>query len=112
IAYVGFALYNPARVENFLGLNAEMAGKFWDECLRSYLGTREGQILQEIEDKIRVVAFVRLVEWGGRHLNPNNPEETAERKLWVRELIRLLKTVDTLHFEDTLPAGMEPVDRS
>ena len=96
--YIGFGEYDPAVVAQFQGYSAATARKFWKQTLRAYLGTDDEEVITDAENKIRCVAYTRLIDWNRRHKNPGTEADRATAALWTRELLGLLERVDTLVF--------------
>ena len=96
--YVGFGEYDPEVVAQFQGYSADTARAFWDQTLRAYLGTDDQAVVTDAENKIRCVAYTRLIDWNRRHKNPGTEADRATAALWTRELLELLELVDTLAF--------------
>lgn len=97
-SYVGFGERDPGVVERFMGFSADVAKDFWRRSLCEYLGTDDEAAVDAVEDKVRCVAYTRLIDWGNRHFAPDNAENNATMELWKSELISLLDKVDSLDF--------------
>lgn len=98
-SYVGFGEYQPELIERFQGFSSEISQKFWRRALCGYLGTENEQAVTAVEDKIRCVAYIRLIDWSTRHHDMDVPDQKATRELWISELTHLLTSVDTLDFD-------------
>lgn len=97
ITYVGFGLVDPGVVEQFLGLPYPVAKRIWEVFLPRYFETDDSAYLEKAEEKIRLVAFVRLMRHTLRRgIRTENDKKTVE--LAKASLKELLKTVDTLEF--------------
>ncbi len=98
-AYIGFAEYDPDIVKKFQGFDAGTAAEFWRRSLKAYLGTADEEKFKKTEEKVRCVAYTRLIDWGNRHMDPGSREAQEAHDLWVKELSELLERVDTIMFE-------------
>lgn len=98
-SYVGFGEYDPGIISRFQGFSAQTARVFWRRVLGAYFGTGDEETITRIEDKIRIAAYVRLIEWSSRHHRPDNADDAATRALWMKELLELLGKVDSLDFD-------------
>ena len=96
--FVGFGELDPAVTSVFQGYSADLAREFWRRTLRAYLGTGDEGAVAAIEDKLRCVAYTRLIDRSMRHNDPGSKTGLAEREFWTRELLELLDRVDTLDF--------------
>ncbi len=102
-SYLGFSEHDPEIVRRFQGFSPETARAFWRKSLQAYLGTENAAVVEAVEEKIRCVAYARLIDWGNRH--PKNTD-TATRELWMQRLVELLGRVDSLKFDpDALAAA-------
>ena len=97
-AFIGFSELNPQKIEAFQGFDDETARTFWRKSLKAYLDTEDDEAVTQEENRIRCVAYARLIDWSMRH-DPDGEEGLAERELWKRELMSLLAHTDTLIFE-------------
>lgn len=98
-SYIGFAEYDPNVVLEFQGYAISVAREFWARSLKAYLGTEDASRIREVEDKVRCIAYVDLIDWKSRHSAPANEADLATVALWKRELIELLDRVDSLCFD-------------
>ncbi len=112
-AYIGYSEYDHENVKEFLGIDFETASLFWRKVLACYLGTDDEEKLNEVEDKAKVIGYVRMIR---RLIRRNGLEDELHRKeieLWKKELLELLPKVDTLLFtrdEIIVPAKTEKLD--
>ena len=97
-SYIGFSEYDIDVVKRFQGFDSRTAREFWHRSLKSYFETEDEEKIRALENKIRCVAYVRLIDWSRRHQNPGSAEDQATRALWTRELLALLDQVDSLDF--------------
>ena len=87
----------------FQGYDQETAQKFWHESLAAYLGTKDEKKITEVENKVRVLSYGYLIDWGTRH-----GSDAALIELWKSRLIALLPSVDTLDFEVCDASASDP----
>ena len=59
--YVGFGEFEPQNVEEFLYIPYETAKKIWTLFLPMYLKTENPEKLKEIENKTRVLGYLRII---------------------------------------------------
>lgn len=104
-SYIGFGEHDPAVIEKYQGFSADTAREFWYRTLCAYLGTTDKAVVTSVEDKVRCVAYTRLLDWSTRHLHPDDPDDKATLDLWKSELIELLERVDSLDFEAAYDAA-------
>ena len=98
VSYIGFSEQDPTAVERFMGFSFATAKAFWKRSLAAYLGVEDGAALTAAEDRIRLVAYVRMIDWSRRHNDPGTEADRAARALWTSELLALLDRVDSLDF--------------
>ena len=92
-AYVGFSELDKNVIESFLGIDVDTAKRFWRLSLARYLGTDDEKIINEVEDKAKVIGYMRLLR---RCLRRNEDEITVNH--YRAKLIEVLDKVDTLVF--------------
>lgn len=97
-AYCGFSEPDPEAVKRFLGIDRETSVRFWRKSLELYLGTTDEQTVRNVEDKAKVVGYMRLMR---RCIRRNGYETEAGRKAiacYRARLCELLPRVDSLVF--------------
>ena len=92
-AYIGFSELDKTVVESFLGIDADTAERFWHLSLARYLGTNDEKIINDVENKAKVIGYMRLLR---RCLRRNSDEVTINH--YKTKLIEVLDKVDTLVF--------------
>ena len=92
-AFVGFGELNHEVVKDFLGFDFETSVRFWKMSLSRYLGTEDDAVINEVEEKARVIGYARLVR---RSIRRNAPQ--TEIEYYKNQLIELIDKVDTLNF--------------
>lgn len=97
-AYCGFSEPDPEIVKRFLGIDRETAARFWRRSLELYLGTTDEQTVRSVEDKAKVVGYMRLLRRGIRRSGYD--PEAGEKAIacYQSNLCELLTRVDSLVF--------------
>ena len=93
-AYLGHSCIDRENVKNFLGIDYDTAKEFWRKSLAKYLGTNDEARIDEVEDKAKIIGYLRLLRWSTRY-----PESATIQKEYVHykeELIRLADKYDNL----------------
>lgn len=98
ITYIGFGEVNPAVVENFIGLPYAKTIEIWNKFLPEYLGTTDSAKIKEVEDKVKLLSYVRLLRHTLRRRNPDSLEDTQTLELCKDKISALLDYIDTLEF--------------
>ncbi len=94
-AFVGFSELDPEVTQRFLGFSHELAGVFWRRALALYLGTEDAARLDEVENKARVIGYMRLLR---RTIRRSEPDRDRLIAFYTERLTSLIPTVDTLTF--------------
>ena len=94
--YVGYTESDPAIVKDFLGIDHAASVSFWRRALAAYLGTEEEAVLKSVEDKARIIAYLRTIRRTIRHGAMDGSDGAEEIARWKVELLSLLETTDTL----------------
>ena len=92
-AYVGFSELDKTVVESFLGIDSETAHRFWRLSLARYLGTDDENAIDDVENKAKVIGYMRLLR---RCLRRDGDEVTVNH--YRTKLTEVLDKVDTLVF--------------
>ena len=92
-AFVGFGELDKSSVENFFGVDIETAHRFWHLSLARYLGTDDEKTITDVENKAKVIGYMRLLR---RCIRRNADEVTINH--YRTNLIEALDKVDTLVF--------------
>lgn len=98
VAYIDFGAINPAIVEKFMGLPYEACQKFWNSFLRTYFFGKNAEEIAQIEQKIQLVAVLRVLSHFLRRSNLDDEESKAYIQYALEEISRLLAEVDSLLF--------------
>ena len=94
-AFVGFSEIDHEVTQRFLGFPHELAVVFWRRALAMYLGTEDAARLDEVENKAKIVGYMRLLRRTLRRSEPNRERLIA---FYKTQLMRLLSAADTLTF--------------
>ena len=92
-AYVGFSELDKTVIESFLGIDVDTAREFWNLSLARYLGTDDKNAIEAVENKAKVIGYMRLLR---RCLRRDGDETTVNH--YRTKLIEVLNNVDTLEF--------------
>ena len=96
VTYKAFPEDEPGNTENFLGIREETASYIWQRAMELYFETEDKEELRRVEDKIRIVAFVRFLSLLVT-TNLKDSQYTPVRIRRTREhLVELLERVETL----------------
>ena len=92
-AFVGFGELNKSNIKSFLGFDSETAQHFWRLSLARYLGTDDEKVIDGVENKAKVIGYMRLLR---RCLRRGADEVTVNH--YRAKLIEVLDKVDKLVF--------------
>ena len=92
-AFVGFGESDREGSESFFGFDYETANRFWRLSLARYLGTDDEKIIEDTENKAKIIGYMRLLR---RCLRRDATETTVNH--YKANLIETLDKVDTLAF--------------
>ena len=92
-AFVGFGEVDLEGSESFFGFEYAVANRFWRLSLKKYLGTDDEKVINDVENKAKVIGYMRLLR---RYLRRNADETTVN--YYRTKLIEVLDIVDTLVF--------------
>ena len=112
-SFIGFYELDPEGIRRFQGFSFETAKRFWRSFLSAYLETGCEAKLREVEDKARIVGYVRLIRRGIRRGARDTEAGRRQLEHWTAELVELLGRVDRLTFsrsELILPARVENLE--
>ena len=97
-SFVGFSEVDHNVILRFQGFDSETGKRFWRRALAAYLGTNNEKKLKAVEDKARIVGYMRLIRRSIRRKGLENEMDRKEIAYWTEELLALLETVDSLQF--------------
>ncbi len=92
-AFVGFSELDDSVIENFFGFNSETAFRFWRLSLARYLGTDDEATIIDVENKAKVIGYMRLLR---RCLRRDADEATVNH--YKANLTKAIDMVETLEF--------------
>ena len=92
-AYIGFSELDKTVIESFLGIDSDTAKRFWRLSLASYLGTDDEKVIDDVENKAKVIGYMRLLR---RCLRRDGDEATVNH--YKTKLVEVLDKVETLVF--------------
>ena len=96
--FAGFSELDHNVVKEFQGFDYDTSITFWHKVLEAYLGTSCPTKLREVEDKARLLGYVRLLHRSLRHGEDKTEAERAAIEYRTEHLIELLSRIDTLVF--------------
>lgn len=94
-AFVGFSEIDHEVTQKFLGFPHELAVSFWHKVLAMYLSTDDGNRVTEVENRARVIGYMRLLRRTVRRSEPNR-EQMIE--FYRSRLADLIPMTDSLTF--------------
>ena len=98
LAYIGFGELDRHEVEDFLNIPFETANEFWRQTLIFYFGTDDAAFLRDVENKARILGFVRLLRRTAKRIGADTEKGRAIIEHCRAEIIRCVDAVDTLTF--------------
>lgn len=98
-AFIGFSESDPESIKDFQGFDFDTSVKFWKKSLAAYLGTDDEKYISEVEDKIKLTAYVRLMDWAIRHRSEADERTKSDIERWTKIITELAAKVDTLDFK-------------
>ena len=97
-AFIGFSEYDHENIKRFQGFDFETSCLFWHKALAAYLETDNPAKIKEVENKARIIGYIRLIRRSIKRRLYEPPNGKAAFDLWKGELLELLDKVDTLLF--------------
>ncbi len=94
-AFVGFSELDYSVILDFLGISHELAGEFWRRALAMYLDTDDKSRIDEVENKAKIIGYMRLLRRTIRRSEPNREQLIA---FYKERLLNLIPTVNELTF--------------
>ncbi len=98
LAYVAFGDVDRSAVENFFKLPFETAYYIWRKSLSLYLDTDDEERIQDVENKVKVIGYTRLLRRTIKRYGTDNEESKKLIKNCKDKLNELLPIIDTLDF--------------
>lgn len=97
-AYVGFFELIDTDFNTFMGMPKALCWDFWKKSLKLYLGTDDSERYTEVENKAKIIGYMRLM----RRLIRRHGLETEEGRntieFYKKNLTELVSAADTLLF--------------
>ena len=112
-SFVGFSEFDHEIIKKFQGFDFETGGRFWRRSLAEYLGTSCEPKLREVEDKARIIGYMRMIRRSIRRGGLDSDKTRAEIEFWKERLIDLVSRYDSLVFAENdleLEASRENLD--
>ena len=95
-AFLGFSELDHEEIMGFMGYSRETSEKFWYLALKLYLKTDSEALCKQIEEKARVIGYVRMLRRALRR--PNDADSPAKIAHYKKMLEEVLNKVDDLTF--------------
>lgn len=97
-SYEGYSVLDHSNVTDFLGISYETAVAFWRKSLELYLGTKDVSVLNEVENKAKIIGYTRIMRRRIRRHGFETEAGKAEIENCRKVLEDLLPKTDTLLF--------------
>ncbi len=94
-AFVGFSEVDHEVTQKFLGFSHELAGVFWHKALAMYLDTEDEARLTEVENKAKIIGYMRLLR---RTIRRNEPNREQLIEFYTEQLMNLIPAINELTF--------------
>lgn len=95
-SYVGLGEIDNTIVENFLGIPYQDAVKIWKMTVASFFETNDQDRIKDIEDKVRILGYARIIRRCVRKNRIANETGKKEYENAVSNICSLLDHVDSL----------------
>jgi uncharacterized protein (TIGR02172 family) len=109
-AFIGFFESDPDGIKDFQGFDYETSKTFWDKVLKAYLGTDDESYVKPIEDKIKLEAYVRIMDWAIRHRDESDEQVKKDIERWTEIITDLAGRIDSLDFQCVDDGGSDEPD--
>ena len=96
ITYVGFGEVNPTIVEDFMSMPYALSKHIWGRSLALYLGTEDEAQIKVVEDKIKLLSYLRLMRHTIRRGGADTDEGRKTIALCQSRIEELLPGIDSL----------------
>lgn len=97
-AYIGFSEHDHDHVQDFLGIDWELANDIWNKTLRWYFDTDDEKLLAEYSVKARIIGYTRIMRRTIKRVGFDDPVGKTIIENCKNHLIELVPTVDSLEF--------------
>ena len=95
-AYKGFAALNDSVTLAFMGIPNEICVEFWRKTLKAYLNTDDDMIINAVENKARVIGYMRLLRRLIRRGGNDGVFTEENLEFYKQKLIEIVPTIDSL----------------
>lgn len=95
-SYMGFSEFDPENAMSFLGYDHKTSARIFRRSLELYFETDDRGRLEYIEDKVRLVGYVRMLDHTLRHKGIQSSEGRRAVDFWKEKIVSGLDRVDTL----------------
>ena len=96
-AFIGFSETDHYIAEKFYGYTYQTSKKFWDMALRSYLGTEDAAVCQNVAEKAMIMGYTRMLRRALRR--PDDAQSPARIARCKQMLAFLLEKTETICFD-------------
>ncbi len=97
-SFQGFSELDHSTIIKFQGFDYETGTEFWRKSLAAYLGTNIKAKIDEVENKAKIIGYMRLIRRSIRRGETETEQGRAETEYRKEKLIELLNKTDTLLF--------------
>ena len=97
-AYCGFTEFEAEKGVNFLGISHALSAEIWRKSLCMYFDTDDSEFLDGINDKAKLLGYVRLMRRFIRRQGLETKEERHRIDMYREMILELLDRVDSLTF--------------
>lgn len=94
--YIGFGAYDKIKISGFLNIPNEVAEMFWHKSIETYFKDLKRDEIEAIKDKIRVLAYSKLLYRTLTKGDKTDPKHANEVETFKNELIKYLSKVKSL----------------
>ncbi len=94
-AFVGFGELDHDAIMQFLKIPFDTASEFWRRALAMYLGTTDEDRIAEVENKARIIGYMRLLR---RTIRRKGPDADKKIDYYKSQLIKLVPEINELTF--------------
>lgn len=99
LACIGFTELSDDEFNPFLGISNAAAAKVWDRTLELYFDGKSSEAIRRNEDRAKIVGYTRLMRRTIKRVGYDDPEGSRIIENCKKNLIELLRNVDSLPFE-------------
>ena len=99
LACIGFTELSDDEFNPFLGISNAAAAKVWDRTLELYFAGKSSEAIRRNEERAKIVGYTRLMRRTIKRVGYEDPEGSRIIENCKKNLIELLRNVDSLPFE-------------